>query len=134
MLITRECDYAVRAVRALADYSKKSVKEICDTEEIPLQYAYKILKKLEKGGLVRGSRGTTGGYELIKDLNTFTLYDIVMSIEKELFLNECLEKGYECPHNVQGRQCAPHLEFCRIQTLLMDALKEKTIAEIFNVA
>ena len=48
MLITRECDYAVRVVRALAPGKRMSVGEICEKESITAPFAYKILKKLQK--------------------------------------------------------------------------------------
>ena len=34
MLITRECDYAVRVIRALSGAERLSVGEICEREEI----------------------------------------------------------------------------------------------------
>ena len=48
MLITRECDYAVRVIRALSGAERLSVGEICEREEITAPFAYKILKKLQK--------------------------------------------------------------------------------------
>lgn len=45
MLITRECDYAVRVIRALSGAERLSVGEICEREEITAPFAYKILKK-----------------------------------------------------------------------------------------
>ena len=44
MFITRECDYAVRVLRALAGETRLSVNEICDREAITAPFAYKILK------------------------------------------------------------------------------------------
>ena len=48
MLITRECDYAVRIVRALADGEKLCVSRICEKEALTSAFVYKILKKMEK--------------------------------------------------------------------------------------
>ena len=67
MLITRECDYAVRVVRALAAGGRMSVGDICDKEFITAPFAYKILKKLQNAGIVKGYRGVLGGYALKKD-------------------------------------------------------------------
>jgi len=47
MLITRECDYAVRVLRAMAEEKRVSVNEICEKELITAPFAYKILKKLQ---------------------------------------------------------------------------------------
>ena len=48
MLITRECDYAVRVIRALSGEERLSVSDICEKESITAPFAYKILKKLQK--------------------------------------------------------------------------------------
>jgi len=53
MLITRECDYAVRIVRALAGGEKLCVNQICEKEDLTPAFVYKILKKLEKKEIVK---------------------------------------------------------------------------------
>ena len=50
MIMTRESDYAVRILRALAGGEKMTVGRICEAEFVPVQFAYKILKKLAKCG------------------------------------------------------------------------------------
>jgi len=127
MLLTKECDYAIRVVRSLADLEKKSVKTICEHEQIPQFFAYKILKKLEHAGIVHSHRGTYGGYQLAKKLDDITLYKIVSVIEENWFLNECLQPGYTCPQNTNGNNCGVHQELERIQGLLVNALKEKSL-------
>lgn len=42
MIITRETDYAIRILRALADWEQKNIREISDEQMIPRQFAYKI--------------------------------------------------------------------------------------------
>ena len=74
MFITRECDYAVRVVRALWGESRLSVSDICEKEAITAPFAYKILKKLQKAEIVKGYRGVHGGYSLNRGLDELTLY------------------------------------------------------------
>jgi Rrf2 family protein len=131
MFITRESDYGARIIRSLADGGRQTVQDICSKELVPFQYGYKILKKLEKGGLVRGFRGANGGYALAKDTNAITLFDVVTAVDGELLINECLGQGYKCPLNRQGkRRCGIHREFMRIQAIVLASLKEKKLTEI----
>jgi Rrf2 family protein len=131
MFITRESDYGARIIRELAGGGRKTVQDICEKELVPFQYGYKILKKLEKGGLVRGFRGANGGYALAKDAGSVTLYDVVTAVDGDLLINECLGQGYKCPLNRPGKKrCGIHREFIRIQNLLLAALKEKKLTEI----
>ena len=61
MIITKETDYALRILRVLLDGEKHSVAEMSETELIPTQCAYQLLRKLSAGNLVRVSRGALGG-------------------------------------------------------------------------
>ena len=42
MLFTKESDYAIRVIRALQDGGKKTIKELCELEQIPSAFGYKI--------------------------------------------------------------------------------------------
>ncbi|MDR1901233.1 MAG: Rrf2 family transcriptional regulator [Treponema sp.] len=131
MFITKEADYAVRIIRELARGSRETVQCICQQEQIPHQYGYKILKKLEKGGLVQGFRGSNGGYALTKSTGEITLYDVLTAVDDSLLINECLQHGFTCPLNSGKRRCGIHREFSRIQALILEGLKEKNLTDIF---
>jgi Rrf2 family protein len=132
MFITKESDYAVRIIRELSGSGRESVRDICSSESIPVQYSYKILKKLEKGGLVQGYRGINGGYELAKDPKKIRLYDVITAVDEELLLSECLGHGFHCPMKGKGkRSCGVHGEFARIQGIILSHLMEKPLADIF---
>ena len=73
MLITRRSDYAMRICRVLHDGKVHNVREICQAEEIPKAFAYKILRELEMAGLVKSERGNQGGYYLNRPLSELTL-------------------------------------------------------------
>jgi Rrf2 family protein len=134
MLISKECDYAARIVRALADGGKKTAEDIGRKENISQLFAYKILKKLEKGGLVRSFRGKTGGYALMKGADEFSLYDVFSAVEERMFLTPCLQRDFACPMNRGDSPCSVHREFSRLQELLSAGLKEKTISEVLGLA
>jgi Rrf2 family protein len=130
MFITRESDYAIRVLRELADGELKTVRVICERELVPFQYAYKILKKLEKTGLVQGYRGAGGGYRIARSPETITLFDVVTSIDESPAITECLKHGAACPRNQGLRQCKVHAELDRIQAQLLGSLKEKSLTEL----
>ena len=88
MFITRECDYAVRVVRALWGESRLSVSDICEKEAITAPFAYKILKKLQKAEIVKGYRGVHGGYSLNRGLDELTLYEVYSAIDPDMFIIE----------------------------------------------
>ena len=67
MLITRETDYALRILRALLDGELHTAGQIAQDQLLPQSFAYKIMKKLEKAGMVQMIRGTAGGCRLAAD-------------------------------------------------------------------
>jgi Rrf2 family protein len=130
MLLTKESDYSIRILRALADGSKRTVKSICDVEFVPIKFAYKILKKLENAGFVQSSQGPKGGYCLIKPLEGISLYDIISVIDEDVFLFHCLKEGNYCPNNEGTKQCSLHCEFDRIQNVIKRELQAKSMDEL----
>ena len=134
MLLTKECDYGLRIIRNLAEGEKKVVGSICETEHIPYQYAYKILKKLERAGFVKSYKGREGGYKLAKALDTFTILDIASAVDKNLFLFECLREDKPCHFKVPDTPCAVHMEYERIQNILIREMGRNSISRIMSGA
>lgn len=133
MFMTRECDYAVRIVRELSDNEKKTSQEICEKELIPQQFTYKVLRKLEKNGIVESYRGIKGGYQLACPASEVTLYDIFMSVEDDFFLNECMHTGIACPRNKQNAPCIMHNKLCQLQDIIIDWLKSVSAEDISSI-
>jgi Rrf2 family protein len=130
MFLTKECDYGLRIVRALSDGQKKNAEEICELELIPSQYVYKILKKLDKAGIVRSIRGRGGGYNLNLPLDAITIYDIVSAVDNELFINACLNPEEICLRDCSDKPCVVHIELGRIQELLNGEMRRHSIKDV----
>lgn len=131
MLITREMDYAIRIVRALHQSGQLSAREIAERENMQQAITYKMLRKLSKAGVVTSRRGVEGGYILIQPVDTLYLYDLFHALDEQLLLTECLETDYDCANNQDG-SCKVHREFCRIQKVIEDEMRRKTLAELME--
>ena len=132
MLVSRECDYAVRIMRALSKGELVRVQEICQREDITVAMAYKLARKLEKSGYIRSYRGSSGGYSLNKDLREVTLYDICRAVDQELFVSSCTGCGYICSRDTENCPCLVHKELCRIQEVLIRELRSKSLSDMLN--
>lgn len=131
MFISRETDYAIRIIRALSDGGQLSLKDICEKEQVPNAYSYKILKKLENASVVAITRGVNGGYRLIRSTEDMSLYDVYGIIEGALCINECLQQGSDCPILLERGSCSVHNELIGLQQALASELQKKCLAEIF---
>lgn len=133
MLITRECDYAVRVIRALSGEERLSVNDICEREEITAPFAYKILKKLQKAKIVRGYRGVHGGYSLKKSVSEITLLDVYLAIDPGMYIIECMNPKKKCCRDEKlDGGCEVHQELLRIQERLQNMLSERSLQEILG--
>ncbi len=132
MLINRETDYALRMIRALFIHNKLNVKQICEIENIPSQFTYKILKKLSKNNIVEITRGVNGGYSLSCDLKKTYLLDIIKAVEDKLWINECMDINYKCPNNCNSNRCRVNKELNRVQNILIKELSNNSLYNILN--
>ena len=131
MLITKECDYAIRILRAVSKAKITNVQDISASEHIPLQYTYKICHKLSKGGILKSHRGADGGYELQGSLDELTLFDVFKIFDPELSLSQCTCPGSICVNNSSEHPCKVHVELCRLQRLINTELNAKKLSELF---
>ncbi|MGN8738676.1 RrF2 family transcriptional regulator [Bilifractor sp. HCP3S3_D3] len=133
MLITRETDYALRILRALADGERHNVKELCESEAVPLQFAYKILRKLTEAGIVKSVRGVNGGTELTADLSRLTLLDVIRITESDSYISDCMSPGYHCTWSAKNcRKCTIHSRLCGIQQKLDHELAKLSIRDLLK--
>lgn len=126
MLLTKERDYAMRVVWALCDMKQHTVKAICDREQVPLDFAYKILKKLENNGITRSTRGRNGGYSLAKAPGKISMLDVLLAMDSRLFISDDVESR----SNKSRRQCRISEEFGVLQGSWVDSLREKTLDKL----
>lgn len=84
MKLSTKSRYAVRSMINIALYGKEkpiSIVDISNREDISERYLELIFAKLKKAGLIQSSRGSKGGYSLLKDADEITIYDIISVME-----------------------------------------------------
>ena len=132
MIITKETDYALRILRVLLDGEKHSVAEMSETELIPTQFAYQILRKLSAGNLVRVSRGALGGCELSCDLDATSLYDLMGVMGERGVLCACMEPGFECRWQDEHGRCAIHYQLAALQRKQDEAFRAVSLRRLLT--
>jgi len=130
MIITKKSDYALRICRALEDGDIHNVTEICNEENVPRAFAYKILRELEMHDIVRSERGNKGGYYLNVSLDDVTLYDVIKLLEDDVAITHCMKK--ECERNKAEEPCMVHQELRRIQEIMETELKKKKMSQVLE--
>jgi len=131
MLITRENDYALRMIRSLSDGKIKIAKQICEDENIPQNWGYKILKKMERAQIVKAFHGYGGGYQLVKDVSEITMLDILTIDKDALRFYKYMPDTDNESDNTQAGKCPILKEFVHIENFIEKSLQERTVESIF---
>ena len=132
MYLTRETDYALRIIRALRDRDLHTLSDISQSERVPLSFAYKIAKKLERSEIVELFRGTSGGCRLTADLHRVTLYDLMSAVGEEIAISECMIPGSNCTWRESHGDCVVHNNLAKIQQKLEHELKNVSLLAVMS--
>ncbi len=99
-LITRDTDYAVRALCFIAQSKEKIVPAsmLVNKLRIPRPFLRQILQALNKKGILKSYKGLGGGFQLAISPNQIFLVDLIKIFQGPLKLNECIFKKKICPN------------------------------------
>jgi Rrf2 family iron-sulfur cluster assembly transcriptional regulator len=130
MIYSRSSEYAIRAFVHLAQVQEGKyamVKNIAEQEEIPAHFLAKILQQLARKGLLRSSKGPTGGFALRVDPNEIRLLDIVEALDGLAPYHQCASGLSECSDDMP---CSMHDSWTLLRSRIMDYLGKNTIADL----
>ena len=129
MQITRQADYAIRAVlyiSKLGANQRAATSQIAREQHIPPSFLAKIISQLSIAGLLQTSRGARGGVMLAKLPHEITLLDVVESIDGPIALNECVNDEAGCTF---GDDCPLRPIWCDAQEELVERLRSTNFSQ-----
>ena len=130
MIYSRSAEYAIRAFVHLAQVQEGKyamVKNIAEQEDIPAHFLAKILQQLARKGLLRSSKGPTGGFALRVDPSEIRLLDIVEALDGLAPYQQCASGLSECSDDMP---CSMHDSWIALRSRIMDYLGKNTIADL----
>lgn len=130
-LITRNTDYAVRALCCIAEQKQEviSADQLVKSLKMPRPFLRKILQTLNKEGLLNSSKGKGGGFTLTISPEKITLTDVMKIFQGPLKLNECKFRKNDCPY---VSDCFLKKKIDEIEKEVIAKLKAITITSIIK--
>jgi len=130
-LITRDTDYALRALCFIAKCKKKivPVSELVKELKIPRPFLRKILQVLNKKKVLRSYKGQGGGFLLVLPAERIFLADLIKIFQGPLRLNECFFKKVACPNN---KTCALKKRIDTLEKYILKELNSVTLASLLH--
>ena len=132
MEITRQADYAVRAVLYLARQGtsqRAATSQIAKQQSIPPSFLAKIISQLSIAGLLHTSRGARGGVTLAREPREITLLEVIEAIDGPIMLNDCVGEDSICTFD---DDCPLRPVWCDAQAELVARLKSTDFAMLIK--
>ncbi|MHB9131951.1 MAG: RrF2 family transcriptional regulator [Armatimonadota bacterium] len=132
-MITRETDYAIRAMLYLAGQQGNGVVSttvLAKEMDIPYRFLRRILLRLVEEGLVHTTRGKQGGLQMVASPAEVSLYDIIRAIDPAtVALNSCIVDNANCNRSAH---CVVHEELLMLQADLNRRLADISLAALIE--
>jgi Rrf2 family protein len=134
MRISSRCEYGLRAMVYLAghdDGHPVPLSEIAAEETIPAPFLERILARLRENGLVKATRGVSGGYQLARAAGDVVVGDVVTALEGPLSLVGCIPDEGACE---RAESCASRIVWRRLDSAITGALNSITLDDLTREA
>ena len=134
MQITRQADYAVRAVLYLAQLGpgqRATTAMISQKQKVPLAFLAKIVAQLAVAGVVHTTRGAQGGLWLARAAESLSVLEVVETIDGPLALNACVLDPAACE---LSETCTLRAVWCEAQSDLAQRLARATFGQLAHPA
>ena len=128
--ITRETDYGIVLLTALAQHSEQSYSATVLAKQcrLPLPMASKILKTLVQADLLVSQRGAQGGYSLARPAQAIPVAEIIEALEGPIAITECSsDDPNACAYH---DHCTISSHWNRINDAIRDALQNISLQEM----
>ena len=122
-------DYATVVLASLAQepLRHRAAADLADSTRLKLPTVSKVLKGLQRAGLVISSRGSQGGYRLARHPRQITAAQILDVFEGPIAITECSGAASRCGIE---RQCRVGGGWQRVNNAIRHALDDVTLQQL----
>ena len=131
-ILRNDTDYGVRSLIYIAGKGRQTTVTagaLAKAEDIPVEFIYKILRKLTRAGFLKRQMGPNGGFSLAQDANRITLFAITGAIQGPVAVRKCLLDHKACPRRPT---CTVSAKLQGFQDAVEKMLKDITLAEVLE--
>src|SRR5215470_18062559 len=128
--LSKKADYGLIAVKHLAGYCNEhacSANEIAEEYGISVTLMAKVLQKLARQGLVAAKHGSSGGYQLAKELGKISALDVITAIDGPVLITSCVTSHGNCDAT---EKCSMREPLRRVNESILLVLSTVTIAQM----
>ncbi len=130
-MLSATAEHAIRALMQLAVLGRNGAVTgnlLATSAGIPANYLSKILSLLNHAGIISATRGSNGGYQLVRRPEQISLTQVVELFDNPRWRRRCfLDCGHDCE---ESASCAAHIGWRECRDVFERFLDETTIATL----
>ena len=130
MLLSKTCDYAIRAALYIAvneDRQFVPIREISEQLNISFHFLTKILQILTQKDIMASFKGPKGGIALARPAGKISVKEIVLAVDGPQIFENCLLGLEKCG---EENPCPLHEQWAAIRSQLNQLFEHTTLAEM----
>ena len=131
--LSKLADYGVELMirLSLSEDGKGTAVDMSKASDLSRPTVTKILKSLSQAGLLKSSRGRSGGYELSKKPSEISLLDIAKAIDGPLALADCAGCDTPC---IRQSFCQAKAGLVKVSQALSEVLGRSMLDDLARVS
>jgi len=133
--IARQLEYALIALKHMQTKPPgkiTSVREICEIYKVPFDVTSRAMQRLVRGEILKSEQGVAGGYQIIRDLDKVSFYELMLLVVGKLKLVDCFDFDEECSCNLTPN-CNIISPFLALRDRLVEFFKTISVMELITV-
>ncbi|QLA17672.1 RrF2 family transcriptional regulator [Desulfolutivibrio sulfoxidireducens] len=134
MKLTTRSRYGVRLIVDIAQNGQTKpvpIKDIAERQGVSVKYLEKLVRELKRAGYVTSRRGPHGGHQLARPMDAITMDQIVLALEGDMELVDCLGGNGGCPRR---SFCPTRVIWVEAARAVRERLGSLTLGELVRLA
>ena len=103
------------------------VRAICEKLGVPFDVVSKAMQGMNHAGILKSVQGKYGGYQVIKNLSTVSVEEMMVAVVGPNAVAACLQPGHVCRH---AESCTIRLAVSRLDKEVRGLFGRLTIADL----
>lgn len=135
--INKKTEYALMALKYFVDQAANqtpvgliSAKDLSEKTHAPFEVIARVLQALSSRGILKAEYGVSGGYQLVKNLNDISVYELMSVLENSTELAKCLGTDSECDLISKCNIISP---ITHLNSKVQNFYKSISLAEVLHV-
>jgi len=128
-MLKRDESYAIHALISIFENPGTNAAEIAERLQAPPAFLAKVLRKLVTAGFIRSHMGRNGGVELLADLSTVTMLDVIEAVSGKVVIDTCQTKE-RCATQLRKGHCRLRGAWNSTGRIIRQAFQQVTLSTL----